>query len=317
MRALITGIGGQDGSYLAELLVARGVEVHGVAHGVVDASKLPNLAAVAHDITLHALELADAAAIASLLRAVAFDSVFHLAARSFLGADDEAEAAANIASTRALLDVIAAREQRPRFLLAGSATQFAGASTSPQSELTPTAPTSAYGRSKRDAAALVARFRDERGVFACTAILYNHESPRRAAHFISKKLAAGAARIARGLDDKIVVGDLEAHRDWGYAPEYVDAMARMLDAREPDDFVIASGASRSVRDMARAAFRAAGLANDDVERHLVVDPRLVRAPDPVLLVGDASKAKAKLGWQARASLEDVMRDMVEHELRAL
>ncbi len=311
MRVLITGISGQDGSYLAEQLVARGDEVHGVSRRA--GAPIANLAGVAGRVTLHGASLTDPDAVDALVAAVEPERVFHLAARSFIGSDEAVGMGFNVDSTLCLLEVLARRRPGARLLLAGSAAQLAGAQA-PQSERARPAPLTTYGLSKQLAADAVAFFRDTRGLHAATAILFNHESPRRPPRYVSKKLATAAARIARGLERSVAVGDLDACRDWGYAPEYVDAMARMTELDVPEDLALATGVSHSVREMADAAFAAAGL---DAAAHLVVEPRLVRPPDPVPLVGDAARAHAVLGWRPRASLADIMREMVQAETAAL
>lgn len=312
MRSLITGIAGQDGSWLAEHLLARGDEVHGVVRA---ADRRDNIAACAARLTLHETPLSDAAAVADLLAAVAPDRCFHLAAQSSAHrVDVAATIASNSTTTVHLLEAIASRSPKTRFFFAGSAEQLSGNGHSPQRESDPELPRTAYGVSKTMAAAAVRYYRRERGVFAVVGVLYNHESIRRDPSFLSRKMARAAARVAAGLDDHVDVGDLGAVRDWGYAPEYVDAFARMLEADSPNDLVIATGVGRTVKDLADVAFAAVGL---DAAAHLRVSPELVRPREPYPLVGDPSLAARLIGWTARKPFDEMMREMVAHEQRAL
>lgn len=312
MRALITGAAGQDGSWLAEHLVARGFEVHGVIRA---GEAIDNLAAVAGRITLHTTALADAGAVAALLGELQPARCFHLAAQSTAhGAPAAETVASNSSTTVHLLEAIATRSAQTRLFFAGSAEQLAGNDHSPQSEASLELPRSLYGLSKTMGAVAVRHYRRERGLFAVTGILYNHESTRRGPGFLSRKLARGAARIAAGKDDHLDCGDLDAVRDWGWAPDYVDAFARMLDSDVAEDLVIATGVGRTVRDFADAAFAAVGLRAAD---HLRVDPALVRPRDPVPLVGDPRRAAAVLGWMARKPFDEMVREMVAHEALAL
>lgn len=311
MRVLVTGISGQDGSYLAEALVGRGDDVHGVSRRPADPH--PNLAAVRDRVRLHAVDLADARATSDLLRRLEPDCVFHLAAQSFIGAAEADGMGFNVSSTMTLLEGLHRHTPGARFLLAGSAAQLAGASVSPQSEATPRAPLSVYGLSKQLASEAVAFFRERRGLRAATAILYNHESPRRPPEFLSRKLVRAAVRISRGLEQTVDVGDLDARRDWGWAPEYADAMIRMVELDTPEDLVLATGVPHSVQEMAEAAFAAVGL---EAGPHLVVRDELRRGKEPILLVGDPRRAGAVLGWEARTPFHEVIRRMVQAELAA-
>ncbi|HEY4223280.1 MAG TPA: GDP-mannose 4,6-dehydratase [Myxococcota bacterium] len=288
-----------------------GHEVHGVARAAAGHAHLAGVAAL---VSMHAIDIADTRALVELVRTVAPDRCFHLAADSFIG-DDGGDAAAgmNVSSTIAILETLARHAPHARFLLAGSAQQLAGAASSPQSERTAPRPVTTYGLAKQLAAEAVAFFR-ARGLFASAAILYNHESPRRQARFISKKLAVAAAEIARARKKTVSVGSLDAVRDWGFAPEYVDGMVRALDHTEPLDYVFATGIAHTVREMAEAAFASAGLRASD---HLVVDDALRRPAEAVALIGDATRARDVLGFAPRTSLSQLMDIMVAHELAVL
>jgi GDPmannose 4,6-dehydratase len=308
MRALITGIAGQDGSYLAELLVQGGHEVHGFSRRGSGA----HLATVADAVRIHTAPLFDLPSLSSLLRELAPDRVFHFAAHSFAGDAPAEGIAGDVAATLVLLEAVARVAPHARFLFAGSAAVFAGAATSPQDEGATPAPTTPYALGKHLGAEAVRFFRS-RGLFACTAILFSHESPRRPPHFVSKKLAAAAARAARGETRPEPVGDLDAVRDWGYAPEYVAGMARMLELAQPEDLVLATGVSHTVREMADAAFAVVGKRAAD---YLVVDPALVRPRENTPLVGNPARARHVLGWRPQTNLASLMRIMVEAELNA-
>lgn len=311
MRALITGITGQDGSYLAERLLADGVEVHGTTRD--DTGAHENLRAIRERIKLHAIDLSDADAVDALILRVAPERCFHLASQSYIGGEDS-RMAGNVTSTFALLDALHRSAPRARFLVAGSAAQLAGAAAAPQDEQTPAAPTNTYGLAKQLSSQAASFFREQRGLHACTAILYNHESPRRSTRFISKKLAQGAARISAGLQANVEVGDLGARRDWGYAPDYVDGMIRLLEHAAPVDAVFATGLTHTVEEMAERLFAAVGLTARD---HLIVRAELVRRQESVLLVGNAARAKQLLGWTSKTSFEDMLAAMVSFELAAL
>jgi GDPmannose 4,6-dehydratase len=308
MKVLITGVAGQDGSWLAELLVDRGHDVHGVMRA---GESLVNLDAVKGRVALHDTDLGDASAVASLVDGLRPDRCFHLAAQSFVhGADAAAMLAANTATTVHLLEALATRSPATRLFFAGSAEQLAGNDHSPQREDSADLPRTVYGLSKSLAASAVRFYRRERGLFAVVGLLYNHESTRRGPLFLSMKLARAAARIAAGLDDHVDVGDLGAVRDWGYAPEYVDGFARALDVDDPADIVFATGVGRTVGEFAEAAFAAVGL---DAAAHVRVDPALVRPREPVVLVGDPRRAEARLGWRARKPFDEMVAELVEHE----
>lgn len=301
--ALVTGITGQDGSYLAELLRAEGRDVV----GLVRPGRATEWPAVEAD-------LLDAAALRSAILRAEPTEIFHLAAPTYVpdSWEDPAGFMAAIAgATAVVLD--AARELGARVLVAGSAEIFRGSAESPQHEGTPPAPATPYGVAKLAAHALVGVLRS-RGLFAASAILYNHESPRRPERYVTRKLARAAAAVSLGREGVVAVGDLGARRDWLHASDVVRGMALALRHDEPGDYVLASGTARTVREFADAAFAVVGL---DPERHLRVDPALVRPPEPSVPCGDASRARRVLGWEPRIPFEEMVREMVEAELAAL
>ena len=312
MRAFVTGAAGQDGSWLAEHLLALGLEVHGVVRA---ADQLDHLRAVGDRVKLHAVDLGAAADVDDLIGSLRPDRVFHLAAQSTAhNADVDVTIASNTLTTVHLLDALARRSPATRFFLAGSSEQLAGGSTSPQNEDSPELPRSVYGLSKAMAASAVRFYRRQHGLFAAVGLLYNHESARRDPRFLSKKMARAAARIAAGLDDHVDCGDLTAVRDWGFAPEYVVAMARMLELDAPADLVLATGVGHTVQDLVDAAFAAVGLTAAD---HVRVNPTLVRPPEPVAVIGDPSRAAALLDWRATKPFDEMISEMVRAEQQAL
>ncbi len=317
-KALITGITGQDGSYLAELLVGKGYEVHGLVRRETLDSRggaPANLEAVRDEVELHVGDVRDPESLAGAVRRVRPDELYHLSGPHFAATDDETpEPLAVLASgTEALLAAL--REAAPdcRFLLAGSCLMFGAVEAAPQTEATPMRPRTHYGRAKVRAHAAVRRHREDHGMFACTAILYNHESPRRPPGFVSRKIASAAARIKLGRDSRLALGNLDARRDWGYAPDYVEAMWRMLGADAPEDFVVATGETHTVRELADLAFAHVGL---DYRAHVVAEPGLHRPEPRPPLRGDPSRIAARLGWRPRKRLADIVAEMVEADLAA-
>ncbi len=304
-RALITGVTGQDGSLLAELLLAEGREVVGVVR--------PGRQAPAGVRAVEA-DLLDPAGVRRAVLEAAPEEVFHLAAPAFVPASWErpCETVAAIAGgTAAVLE--AAREVGARVLVAGSAAMFEGSGVSPQREDTPPAPRSPYGVAKLAAHQLTGVLRS-RGLFACSAIAYNHESPRRPERYVTRKLARAAAAISLGGEREVPVGDLDARRDWLHASDVVRGMVLALRHDEPGDYVLASGVARTVREFAEAAFAAVGL---EAAPHLRVDPDLVRPPEETVVCGDASRAREVLGWEPRVSFEALVREMVGADLDRL
>ncbi len=315
-RALITGIGGQDGSYLAELLLERGYAVAGVVRP--GAGAYPNLEPVGDRIELLEADLLDQRSLARALDAAHPGEVYNLASPSFVPASWERPVAtAEFAAVGAtsLLEAIRAVDPAIRFYQASSSEIFGEPHESPQTEETPLKPVTPYGVAKAYAHFIVSSYRRQYGLFACSGILYNHESPRRPLEFLPRKVAHGAAAISLGLQDELVLGDLDARRDWGYAGDYVRAMWLMLQEGEPGDYVVASGESHSVREFVQCAFAHVGL---DWQEHVRVDPALQRgAAELHRLVGDASHAHDRLGWRPDIRFEQLTHLLVDADLERL
>jgi GDPmannose 4,6-dehydratase len=313
-RALITGIGGQDGGYLAEALVASGVEVHGLARR----GETTDVGGRIGAATLHEGDLTDEDALRNAVRAADPDDVYHLAGVSSVAQSwEQPVRTADVTGlgTARLLEAVWQHQRSAgrgvRFLLASSAEIFGEPASWPQDEATPLSPTSPYGAAKAFAHHLVGVYRG-RGLHAVATILYNHESPRRPTSFVTRKITHTVAQIASGRAEELVLGSLESRRDWGWAPDYVDAMVRALSHDEPQDFVVATGQEHSVADFVAAAFARAGI--DDWQRHVRSDPAFVRPADPSLMVGDASRARRVLGWVPTVSFEELVGRMVDHDL---
>ncbi|MDZ7578802.1 MAG: GDP-mannose 4,6-dehydratase [Candidatus Nanopelagicales bacterium] len=315
-RALITGITGQDGSYLAELLLEKGYEVHGLIRraSTFNTARIDHLYTDPHDpesrLFLHYGDLTDASRLVTLLRRLEPSEVYHLAAQSHVRVSfDEPEFTGDVTglATTRLLEAIRAADVPVRFYQASSSEMF-GASPPPQSEDTPFYPRSPYGAAKVYSYWMARNYREAYGLFAVNGILFNHESPRRGETFVTRKISMAAARIAAGLQDELWLGNLDAARDWGYAKEYVEAMWRMLQVDEPDDFVVATGTSHTVRDFVEIAFEHAGL---DWEKHVRFDDRYLRPTEVDDLVGDAAKAAAVLRWKPTTMAPDLARLMVD------
>lgn len=312
-RALITGITGQDGSYLAEFLLDKGYEVHGVVRRVAiedPEHRLWRIRQLLDRVHLHAASLESYPSLFQVINKVRPDEVYHLAAQSFVSYsfDDEfSTLGININGTHFML--AAGRELVPeaRFYFAASSEMFGNTSISPQNETTPFQPRSAYGISKLAGYHLARNYRETYGLHVSCGILYNHESPRRGFEFVTRKITSRAAKIKMGLEKEIRLGNLEAKRDWGYAREYVEAMWLMLQQEEPTDYVIASGKTHSVREFLEIAFNLVDL---DPYKYLVIDPHLIRPSDIDELVGDPSKAKKELGWTYNLSFKDLVKEMV-------
>jgi GDPmannose 4,6-dehydratase len=315
-RALITGIGGQDGSYLAELLLERGYTVAGVVRP--GSGPYPNLDSVSDRIDLFEADLLHQTSLAQALRAVAPTEVYNLAAPSFVPASwDRPVITAEFAAVGAtsLLEAIRSVDASIRVYQASSSEIFGEPRESPQTEETPLEPVTPYGVAKAYAHFIVHSYRRNYGLFACSGILYNHESPRRPLEFLPRKVAHGAAAISLGLQDELVLGDLEARRDWGYAGDYVRAMWLMLQQDDPGDYVVASGESHSVREFVQCAFEHLGL---DWQEHVRVDPALQRGPAELhRLVGDPSKARTRLGWKPEVHFMELVHLLVDADLARL
>ncbi|MGD0833557.1 MAG: GDP-mannose 4,6-dehydratase [Candidatus Dormibacteria bacterium] len=311
-RALITGVAGQDGGYLAEHLLDRGYEVFGLA--------LPGEeVAGGLDDGDHVLRgsLTDSASLEAALRRSGPAEVYNLAAATSVAAsflDPFAAAEVTGLGVLRLLEAVRRVDPTIRLLQATSSEIFAGAEVSPQDERTPLSPRSPYGVAKAFAHQMMSVYRESHGLFAATAILYNHESPRRGLNFVTRKVTDAAARISLGLQEELRLGNLEVSRDWGYAPDYVRAMRLILADDVADDFVVATGEMHSLRELLDIAFSAAGL---DWRRHVVSDPDLFRPVEPVHLCGDASKARSHLGWAPSRAFDEVIREMVAADLDRL
>lgn len=312
-RALITGIGGQDGSYLAELLVEKGYAVEGVVEGEPERER-PVLAAVRDQLKLHETDLTDRDAIRELMTSARPDEIYNLAAPSVVPAswvDPVATLEFMTGSVICLLETIHELSPHTRFFHASSSEIFRGTDSSPQSEETTPRPTSPYGVGKLAGNGLVHSYRERYAVHASSGILYNHESPRRPVDFVTRKIVNSAVSIKLGEQDELVLGDLSAKRDWGFAPDYVRAMWMMLQHDEPGDYVVSTGVTHTVEDLVTTSFR---LLDIDVDKHVRTDPEFVRQGDEALLVGDPSKAAEVLGWRASTSFERLLETMVQAEL---
>lgn len=319
-RALITGITGQDGSYLAELLLAKDYEVHGIVRRVAledPENRLSRLEAVRSRLKLHAGSLESYASLHQVVEQVAPHECYHLAAQSFVSYsfDDEfSTLQANINGTHYLLAVLKNLVPGCRFYFAGSSEMFGKAEEVPQTERTRFHPRSSYGISKVAGFELTRNYREAYHMHASSGILFNHESPRRGYEFVSRKITSGVARIAAGKAKELCLGNLEARRDWGHAREYVEAMWRMLQQPEPDDYVIATGETHSVREFAEMAFGYAGL---DYRKYVTLDEQLYRPSEVNALQGDAAKARRVLGWEPETRFAQLVREMVANDCRTL
>jgi GDPmannose 4,6-dehydratase len=316
-RALITGITGQDGRYLAEFLHSKGYEVFGLVTG----QQNPKAEDVGEELPFVNLVGGDLQDFSSLLRAIRMsepDEVYNLGAVSFVALSfEQPELTANVTGLGVLRLLEAIRvgggAERIRFYQASSSEMFGSVRETPQRETTPFYPRSPYGAAKAFGHYITVNYREAYGLFACSGILFNHESPRRGLEFVTRKITNGVARIRLGLQDSLQLGNLDAKRDWGYAGDYVEAMWLMLQHDEPDDYVVATGTSHSVREFARLAFEAAGIS--DWESYVRIDERYLRPADVDLLVGDATKTREVLGWRPTVSLPELVTMMVEHDLR--
>ncbi|MGO9094111.1 MAG: GDP-mannose 4,6-dehydratase [Bryobacteraceae bacterium] len=319
-RALITGITGQDGSYLAELLLEKGYQVHGMVRRVAledPEHRLSRLLPVLGRLQLHAASLESYASIHTLIDKVQPEECYHLAAQSFVSYsfDDEFSTLnANINGTHFLLAALRNLAPQCHFYFAGSSEMFGHAHEVPQNEATPFHPRSSYGISKVAGFHLTRNYREAYRLHASNGILFNHESPRRGYEFVTRKIVAGVARVLAGRAGEVRLGNLDAQRDWGHAREYVQAMWLMLRQPEPDDYVVATGETHSVREFAELAFACAGL---DYREHIGVDQNLFRPAEVNILLGDASKARKVLGWRHSIGFQELVREMVESECRLL
>ncbi len=316
MRALITGITGQDGSYLAELLLEKGYEVH----GVVRRASTENFERIEHlkgKVRLVQADLLDQLSLISALKEVKPVEVYNLGAQSFVPTSWQQPMLTGeftaLGVTR-MLEAIRLVDPGIRFYQASSSEMFGKVRETPQKESTPFYPRSPYGVAKVYGHWITVNYRESFGLFAVSGILFNHESPRRGREFVTRKVSDGVARIKLGLRDKLRMGNLEARRDWGYAPDFVLAMWLMLQRETPEDFVVATGEAHSVRELVEIAFGHAGL---DWKKHVEVDERLLRPAEVDRLIGDASRARKELGWAPTVSFEKMIRMMVDADVRRL
>ncbi len=319
-KALITGITGQDGSYLAELLLGKGYEVHGLIRrsSTFSTGRIEHLYRDPHEddvrLFLHYSDLSDASSLITTLNRVKPDEVYHLAAQSHVKVSfemPEFTADSTAMGNLRLLEAVRHIDHDVRFYQAGSSEMFGDVVDRPQTETTPFRPRSPYAISKVFAHQMTLQYRDAYGLFAANGILFNHESPRRGATFVTRKVTRGVAAILAGTMDRLYLGNLDAQRDWGFAPEYVEAMWRILQHDKPDDFVIATGEMHTVREFVEMAFSLAGL---DWEQYVVIDPRYFRPTEVDELCGDASKAAQLLGWKPTTTFAELVRIMLASDV---
>ncbi len=322
-KALITGITGQDGSYLAELLLSKGYEVHGVIRraSTFNTGRLEPIYDDPHSgrtrLFLHYGDLGDASALARLIGKIQPDEIYNLAAQSHVRVSfDSPEYTTDIAATGTvrLLEAIRETGIRPRFYQASSSEMFGKVLEVPQTEQTPFYPRSPYGCAKVYSYWITVNYRESYGLHASNGILFNHESPRRGETFVTRKITRAVAHILAGLQDKLYLGNLDAKRDWGYAKEYVDAMWLMLQQDKSDDYVIATNETHSIREFLDVAFGHIGL---DWKKHVEIDPRYYRPAEVDLLIGDASKARRQLGWTPKTKFVDLVKLMVDADIKLL
>lgn len=316
-RALITGITGQDGSYLADLLLAKGYEVHGIVRRVAledPSHRLWRIRHILDQIHLHAASLDSYASIFNVVEKVKPNECYHLASQSFVSYSFEdafSTINTNINGTLYVLSAIMERAKNCRFYFAGSSEMFGKVKETPQTEKTPFHPRSPYGISKVAGFDLTRNYRESYGMFACNGILFNHESPRRGFEFVTRKITSTAAKIKTGLEKELKLGNLNPKRDWGYAGDYVQAMWLMLQQAEPDDYVIATNETHSVKEFVQRAFDYIGL---DWEKFVTVDEKFYRPAETQLLQGDFTKGYERLGWKPRVRFEELVTMMMEADL---
>lgn len=317
-RALITGITGQDGSYLSELLLDKGYEVHGIVRRVAledPAHRLWRINHLLDRVTLHAATMESYASLFNVVEKVRPHECYHLAAQSFVSYSfEDAFSTINTNINGTLYMLSAVKEKAPdcRFYFAATSEMFGHARQTPQNEDTPFYPRSPYGISKVAGFDLIRNFRDSYDLFGCSGILFNHESPRRGFEFVTRKITSTAARIKLGLERELRLGNLDAKRDWGFAGDYVEAMWRMLQQDDPDDYVIATNETHAVQEFVELTFDYLGL---DWKDHVVIDKRFYRPAEVHLLKGDYSKGREKLGWRPHVKFEELVRMMVDADLK--
>jgi len=319
-KALITGITGQDGSYLAELLLEKGYEVHGIIRraSTFNTSRINHIYTDPHvngvKFFLHYGDISDSTNLMRLLYKLQPDEIYHLAAQSHVRVSfDIPEYTGDVTGigTVRILEAIRETGVKTKFYQASSSEMFGMAREIPQKETTPFYPRSPYGCAKVYAYWITVNYRESYGTYACNGILFNHESPRRGETFVTRKVTRAAARIKAGLENSLYLGNLDAKRDWGYAKEYVEAMWLMLQQDKPDDFVIATGETHTVRELVEEAFSYAGL---DWQKYIKVDPRYYRPAEVDHLIGDATKARKMLGWKPRTTFKELIRLMVDADI---
>ena len=316
-KALITGIAGQDGSYLAELLLSKGYQVHGMVRRVAiedSEHKLRNISHLMDRIQLHVASMDNVLSLIKIVKDLMPDECYHLAASSFVSYSFEDEISIlnnNVNATHYLLASLREFAPQCRVYFAGTSEMFGSASAAPQDERTPFNPRSIYGISKMASYHLVKNYRNQYGMFACTGILYNHESPRRGYEFVTRKIVSSAVKIKAGHMKQLSLGNLDATRDWGYAPDYVQAMWLMLQTEAPDDYVVATGQTHSVREFVDAVFSRLGL---DYREHVVVEPKFFRPTEEVELCGNPAKITERLGWSRTKSFREIVELMTDCEL---
>ena len=316
MRALITGVTGQDGSYLAEFLLSKGYKVYGLIRRS-SSEKFERIESFMHDIELVEGDLTDQSSLDGVIHAVQPDEVYNMAAQSFVPVSwSQPVLTGDVTGLGVvrILDAMRKHQPKAKFLQASSSEMFGKARETPQTEKTPFHPRSPYAVAKVFGYHITVNYRESYGMFACSSIGFNHESPRRGLQFVTRKVTHQVARIKCGLAKKLVMGNLDAQRDWGFAGDYVRGMWMILQQPEPEDYVLATGKTHSVRDLLEAAFAAVGLNSQD---YVEIDPKLTRPAEVDFLRGDATKAREKLGWEPQVSFEELIKMMVEADLKAL
>jgi GDPmannose 4,6-dehydratase len=321
-RALITGITGQDGSYLAELLLNKGYEVHGIKRrsSSFNTARIDDIFVDPHEksarLFLHYADLSDASSLEHVINKVEPDEIYHLGAQSHVQVSFEIpEYTGDVTAlgTMRLLEAVRRNKKQIRFYNAGSSEMFGKVKEIPQTESTPFYPRSPYGVAKVYSYFATVNYRESYGIFGCNGILFNHESPRRGETFVTRKITRGIARILAGKDKYLYLGNLKAKRDWGFAGDYVEAMWLMLQHKQPDDYVVATGENHSVQEFAEKAFEYAGL---DWKEHVRIDKRYFRPAEVDELLGNSAKARTQLGWKPKVSFDELVRMMVDSDCKA-
>ncbi|MDY6934535.1 MAG: GDP-mannose 4,6-dehydratase [Spirochaetota bacterium] len=318
-RALITGITGQDGSYLADFLLDKGYEVHGIVRRatIEDERKLANIKHIRKDINLHICSLENSLNLIKVITDVKPDELYHLAASSFVSYSFEEEFSIinfNFTSTHYILATLKEFAPNCRIYYAGSSEMFGNVEISPQKEDTPFNPRSVYGISKLSSYHLMKNYREQYGLFACNGIMYNHESPRRGFQYVTRKITSSAARIKRNLQDSLYLGNIDAVRDWGYAPDYVEAMWLMLQQEQADDYIISTGRLHSVKEFLEIAFNYLDLNYED---YVKIDKKFYRSSEKIPLCGDYSKAFNLLEWKPQKNFKNMIIEMIEHDIKII